>query len=74
MTGILGIVWDWYGKHWVWITETIMENTIINFSFKCTVKSHVKALAQVPERPICTNPGLKNVFHFCIYLPMHSLD
>ena len=28
----------------------------------------------VPERPISANPGLKILFHFRIYLPMHCLE
>ena len=28
----------------------------------------------VPERPISANPGLKILFHFRIYLPMHGLE
>ena len=31
-------------------------------------------LAPVPKRPINANPGLKILFHFCTYLPMHFLD
>ena len=28
----------------------------------------------VPERPISANPGLKILFHFRIYPPMHCLE
>ena len=31
-------------------------------------------LAPVPKRPINANPGLKILFYFCTYLPMHFLE
>ena len=31
-------------------------------------------LAPFPERPISANPGIKILFYFCIYLPMHCLE
>ena len=30
-------------------------------------------MALVPERPISANPGLKILFHFCIYLYSYAL-
>ena len=34
----------------------------------------LKEQGPVPERPISANPGLKILFHFRIYLPMHGLE
>ena len=41
------------------------------------LKDHIQSpahLVPVPERPIRANPGLKTLFYFCIYLPMHYLE
>ena len=41
------------------------------FTDKCMENLKKRFQAPVPERPLSANPGLKVLFYFCIYLPMH---